>query len=300
MAKVATVNVATPGSDIGYGLSAFLDLVLANGYTIVATGTGTAGTRSATNQLTSPALWIAAANTWAIVSRGNVYVTFLRVGATQLTVRFAVTAPTVVGSATVPDSQAVAANEVAFASMSISGSNRAHAISFDADCNAAGIRSFYLLFTDGGVTPRGNVVLEAMADGTYATANPAPYCVLAASQGAGFSGNNSSWAWWYSPTSIWTTSNPQGTLYASNYISGNTTVCGVNPWSSEDQMIPPVWGRATSGSFPGLLGQAAHLRSACVYRSYPSTVNLATDAYLYVGTASGSSLIPWPDGVTPL
>jgi len=300
MAKVATVNVATPGSDIGYGLSALLDLVLGNGYSIVSTGTGTAGARTTTNQLTTPALWIAAANTWAIYTRGSIWVTLHRVTATQLTVKVAVTAPSVVGSATVPDSQVTAANETAFTSMSITGSNRAHAISFNADNNASGIRSFYLVFTDGSATPRGNVVLEAMADGTYPMANPAPYVVLAGSTGTGLSGNSGAWAWWYSPTSVWTSANTMGTLYTSNYISGNTVGVGVNPWSSEDQMIPPVWGRPTSGASPGLVGQAATMRSACVFRSYPSTVNLATDAYLYVGTASGSSLIPWPNGITPL
>jgi len=300
MAKVATPNVVTPGGDIGYGLSALLDLVLGNGYTAVSSGTGTAGARTATNQLTTPALWIAAANTWAIYTRGSIWVTLHRISATQLTVKVAVTAPSVVGSATVPDSQVTAANETTFASMSISASTRAHAISFNADNNASGVRAFYLVFTDGSAAPKGSVVLEAMADGTYPMSNPAPYVVAASASGNPFTGNTSIWAWWYSPTSTWTSGNTMGTLYTSNYISGNTVGAGVNPWSSEDQMIPPVWGRPTSGASPGLVGQAATMRSACVFRSYPSTVNLASDAYLYVGTTSGSSLIPWPNGITPL
>lgn len=295
MAKVVTPNVATPGADIGHGLSALSDLLLANGWTVQATGTGTGGTRSATNQLTTPGLWIAATSTWMILYRGGSYVTLLRNAATSLTVRFAVAAPSVTGSTTVPDSQAVAANEIAFTSISVTGANRAHAVSFDSDSNAAGIRSFYLIFTDGSALIRGSIVLEAMADGSYATANPAPYVVSAATQGTPFVNTGSLWAWWYSPTSIWVSANAYN-----NYLAGSTIVAGVDPWSGEDQMIAPCWGRATNVASPGLLGQAAFMRSACVFRSYPSTVNLATDAYLYVGSASGSSLIPWANGVTPL
>lgn len=300
MAKVADVNVAMPGSDIGYGLSALLDLLLANGYTIQASGTGTAGARTTTNQLTTPALWIAAANTWVIVFRDSVYVTLLRASATSLTVRFAVVAPATVGSATVPDSQVTAANEVSFASLSITGSSRAHAVTFDSDSNAAGIRSFYLLFTDGSATPRGVVVIEAMADGTYATANPAPYVVTATATGTPFITTSTNWAWWYSPTSVWTSSNNLGVPYASNYLASTATPAGVNPWSTEDQMVPPYWGRVTGAASPGLLGQGATIRAALTFRSYPSTVNLATDAYVYVGTNSGSCLLPWPESVVPL
>lgn len=298
--KVTNVNVATPGSDVGYGLSALLDLLLANGWTIQSTGTGTGGTRAASNQLTSPALWIANTNTWAILFRGNVYVTLLRTSASNITVKFAVVAPSVVGSNTVPDSQVTAANETSLGPLSITGSSRAHAVSVDTDSNAAGIRSFYLLFTDGTATPRGFAALEAMANGTYATANPAPYAVTAATSASPLAANGGGWAYWYSPTSVWSSGNSIGTMYSSAYLSGTSAPAGVNPWSSEDQMLPATWGRPTGGAAPGLLGVGATIRTACTFRSYPNTVNLASDAGLYCGSTSGASVIPWPNGVTPL
>lgn len=300
MAKVATVNVIT-GPEVGNGLFALADLLLANGYTNYSTGTGTAGTRSVTNQLTSAALWSAAANTWQIVFRGSVYVTFVRISSTQISYRVAVTAPTVVGSATVPDSQAVAANEVSYGTLSVSSSTRAHAISTDTDSNAAGIRSFALIYTDGTSILRGSFVLEAMADGSFPMANPAPYVVGAAAGGTLFVAGSGSWSWWYSPTATWTgTANPIGGPYSNNYLTAVAAAAGVNPWSSEDQGVAPCWGRPTSGVQPGFVGQGATIKAATVNRGYPSTVNLATDAYLYVGTTSGSCLIPWPNGVVPL
>lgn len=311
MAKVATVNIdtinpATLLPDVGYGIRNLMTLLLANGWTLVSCGTGTAGVRRTTPAL-SQAEWIAAANTWQIVTRGSVWVTIRRTGATGIDVRFAVTAPTVISGtpATVPDAQVTATNEVTYLSTSITSTTRAHAITFDTDDNAAGIRSFFLVFTDGTNVVRGTVLLSAFANSTYATANPAPYAVAA----WGFTGGQSSpfrsgatpWSWWYSPSSVWTTSN--SIAVPNNGVATNfatTAPAGVDPWSSKDVAFPVAWVRNTGGTFPGFAGASVHILGAGTYRGYPNTTDLATDARVYVGDGAGSSLIPWPNGVTPL
>jgi len=307
MAKVATVNTVCVGNDIGYGLYSLATLLLANGWTLQSCGTGTAGARrtGVGNELTQPE-WVAAANTWQILYRGNVYVTFLRISATSLTVRYAVVAPATVSGtpATVPDAQVTVANQVEYAGLGIAASNRAHAITYSADSNAAGIRSFYLMFTDGSATIRGAVILEAMADGTYASGNPAPYVVGAKTQGSIFYSGNA-WSWWYSPSSVWTLASAGYAAtplnYNANLFAGGATVCGVDPWDSKDIGVPYSWGRTTAQTQPGFVGQSSGMRAPCVFRSYPNTVDLATGAYVYMGDGSTSSgLVPWPDGITPL
>lgn len=297
MAKVSTVNVAVIGADVGYGLFTLSALLRANGWTIVSAGDGTGRGVTALTQ----GQWIAAGGTWEVLNRGLVWVSIQRVGINSMTVRFAVTTPLANGTGTVMDAQSVIANQVQYLNIFVSGASRAHAITSDSDENAAGVRSFYLLFSDGTSTLRGTIALEAMADGTYATANPAPYAVSAANSAINFSVQSNTWSWWYSPTSAWTALTSLSAPGSAGFMAGVASPAGVNPWSSEDQAVPATWYRQVSSPTPGLLGQSATLRVACVPRGYPDTVNLATDAYLYVGNgASGSSLIPWPNAVVPL
>lgn len=297
MAKVSTVNVATTGADIGYGLYPLSTLLLANGYTLQSCGTGTAGVRRTVGPL-SQAEWIAAANTWQIMYRGNVFVTLHRVSTTSLTTKFAVVAPATVGSATAPDSQVTAANEVSLAQAGLTGSTRAHAITYSDDQNAVGIRSFYLLFTDGTATPRGSVVLEALANNSYDPANAAPYVVMAKSDG--FTSTVAAWSWWYSPTSVWATLTGPGMPYSQTlgvYIFGSaTSLVGVSPWSALDQGVSIPWGRNSAAVQPGFAGQSNTLKFRGVNRSYPSTINLASGAYVYML----DMLVPWQDGTAPL
>jgi hypothetical protein len=298
MAKVSTVNVATVGNDIGYGLYPLSTLLLANGWTLQSCGTGAAGVRRTVGPL-SQAEWIAAANTWQIMYRGNVYVTFLRVSATSLTTKFAVVSPATAGSATVPDAQVTATNEVSLAQAGLTGSTRAHAITYSDDQNAVGIRSFYLLFTDGTATLRGSVVLEALADDTYDPANAAPYVVMARADG--LTTSVGAWSWWYSPTSVWATITSPGIPYSISlgvytFASGASLV-GVSPWSALDQGISIPWGRNSAAAVaPGHVGMSNTLKARGVARSYPSTVNLASGAYVY----ALDCLVPWEDGTAPL
>jgi hypothetical protein len=303
MAKQANVNVSTVGADVGYGLEALETLLLANGWTLVAAGTGTAGVRRTSGAL-SLAEWLAAANTWQIVTRGSVWLTIKRNSASSIDVRFAVTAPTTVGSATVADSQVTAANETTFLSQSISGSSRAHAITVDSDDNAAGIRSFYLVFTDVSFVVTGVVAFAALANGSHTSTNPAPYVVSVSISGAPFVAINAAWRWWYSPSSVWTASIALGVPVtdASNrfLFAGSTNTSGVDPWNGKDVAFPAVFGRTITQTQSGFVGAAVSILGASVNRGYPNTTDLATDARVYVGTTSGSCLIPWPNGVVPL
>jgi hypothetical protein len=304
MAKQATVNVSTVGADIGYGISALMTLLLANGWTLVSAGTGTAGVRRTTPAL-SLAEWIAATNTWQIVARGSVWLTIKRNSATSIDVRFAVAAPATVGSSTVADSQVTAANETTFLAQSITGSSRAHAITVDNDDNAAGIRSFYLVFTNASFVVSGVVVFGALVNGSYTSTNPAPYVVSVATTGAPFVANTVAWRWWYSLTSVWTASTESGVPQTDSandrhLFAGSTNTSGVDPWNGKDVAFPLVFGRTIAQTQPGFVGAAASILGASVNRGYPNTTDLATDARVYVGTTGGSCLIPWADGVVPL
>lgn len=303
MAKVTNVNIntinpATSSSEIGYGIYSLMTLLLANGWTFVSRGSGS-GVRNDVSPLTQLE-WNAAPNTWQIVRRGSVYFTMRRVSAISLDVRFAVTAPQPTGTGTSPDPQATATNEVAFTSIGITLTSRAHVITFDSDDNAAGIRSFYLLFTDGTPNMRGTVVFEAMADGTYASANPHPYVVAASSLGTPLRNDGGSWAFWHSPTSVWSTGNNLGVpalTTAGNYIFGaNTGGVGVDPWTSKDPNFPAIFGRPAGPAAPGLIGMSKHLKLAGVNRGYLNTVDTATDAYAYFNCC----LIPYANNTAPI
>ena len=306
MAKVAncnisTINPLTLASELSYGIEALMTLLLANGWTLVSCGTGTAGVRRTTPAL-SQAEWIAATNTWQIVQRGTVYVVMRRVSATSMDVRYAFTAGALVaGNATTPDTFP-AGTETTYNSISVSTTTRAHAVTFDSDDNAAGIRSFSLLFTDGTNTGRAVALLEAMANGTYATSNPAPFVVSAATAGSSFPlvYNANSWSYWYSPTGAWTTGNI-ATIPAQSgggifLFAGNTTPVGVDPWTSKDPVYPAMFGRRGDVAAGGLLGLSKNVKLAGVFRGYPNTVDSATDAYVYIGVC----LLPFANNTVPL
>jgi hypothetical protein len=304
MAKVTDVNINLISNELGYGISGMMTLLLANGWTLVSCGTGTAGVRRTTPAL-SLAEWLAAANTWQIVSRPllgagagtTVYVVMKRNSSTTMDVRFAHTSGALTaGSATAPDTFP-AGTEVTYNSLNMTGSTRAHAITFDTNENAAGIRPFYLVFTTG-VGVQGGAALEAMADGSYITANPAPYAVAAAGSGNSPFNGIACWTWWYSPSSLWV---PQvvGNFSFNTYF-GPATGCGVDPWSApasaKDPNFPISFGRLTSTTSPGFVGSSKYLKGAGVLRGYPNTVDTTTDAYVYVA----SCLIPYANNVVPL
>lgn len=81
---------------------------------------------------------------------------------------------------------------------------------------------------------------------------------------------------------------------------------GVSPVSSEDILLPLTYGRYATGvdtsylhpraSLTGLKGMTHFVRKSSVARSTSDTVNLTTNAYIYLNQL----LIPWPENVTPV
>ncbi len=299
MAKASVVNIDAAVNQASEGLYQLNALLLANGWTLYANGNGTLRS-TVTNYITSGAA-MNTTNTWWILTRGSVWITVLRgASASTITIKVAVVAPATVGSGSVPDSQVTAANETTLISAGalITGtppSVRCHAITYDGDQNVAGIRSFYLFFTDGTSTLLGAFALEAMANGTYAAGNSAPYAVAAAPAGAIFSVSGTQWQWWYSPTSVWAVKTIFAQPYTTVYIFGSAGV-GVDPWDGKDLGVQLMYGRGSSQSTPGLVGLSNTLRLRGVVRGYPSTVNLASDAFVY----AGECLVPWQNGTTPV
>jgi hypothetical protein len=301
MAKVTNVNIVPhTGTDVASGLYELATALLANGYTLVACGTGTSGVRRTSGAL-SLAEWHGNNNAWQILTRGSVWITFQRTGAGNVVYEIGVVAPSTTGDADSYDTQATAANKNTY-TIAVSGTTRAHVITYNADCNAAGIRSFALIYTDGTSTPRGHFYLEAFEDGTFSPSNPAPYAVSGANSGNTFVYNGGAWSWWHSPTSVWVpASNFAIPGNSSFYMGAYSPSAGVDQWDGEDVGLPIFFGRPTGGLQPGYVGAAAHLRCACVGRSYPSTMELASNAFCYIGAAaSGSCLQPWENGTTPL
>ena len=157
------------------------------------------------------------------------------------------------------------------------------------------------MWTAGTATATGVCIFEAMADGSFSTANAFPFAAACNPGNNAVSGATFVWSWWYSPSSVWVSfTSPAWIL---RQVSGVTPifvagpgVCGVNPWDTQDQAIPVFFGRDTGLSQPGFLGFSKTLKMRLVGRAYPDTVNLATDAYVYLG----DMLIPWPETIAPI
>jgi len=79
---------------------------------------------------------------------------------------------------------------------------------------------------------------------------------------------------------------------------------GVDPLTSKDQLFPILYGRpaglATSVQAKGM---SRHLRMSGVGKSYPSTVTIAGETWVYTRALAGSGggfLLPFKDGETPI
>lgn len=76
---------------------------------------------------------------------------------------------------------------------------------------------------------------------------------------------------------------------------GAGSYAGSNPYTGNDDMIPVCFSRG-SGLVPcGWKGVSKYIVWKTVNRNYPDTVNLATDAYVYLG----EMLFPWENGTAP-
>jgi hypothetical protein len=72
---------------------------------------------------------------------------------------------------------------------------------------------------------------------------------------------------------------------------------GSNPYDGDDNHFPAGFCRRSSDiTSVGWKGWGKYIRIKGTNRSYPDTINLATDAYVH----AGDYLIPWEDGTAPL
>jgi hypothetical protein len=203
---------------------------------------------------------------------------------------------------------------------------RWHIITWD-EANARGVWPFFAFATDPGSSPCDTLIMCESMDpdtvpalvGTRAsptTGDPDPCIVQAAYNGSSgafrFGSNTAGWTHGTTGPRAWFGMNGTNglteafvSMFAADYgvsssqfsVLQGAAGAGVNPYDSADEALPLWIGRsAGAGSQQGLKGACEHVRACCVLRSYPSTVNLASGAYVYVEDA----LVPWEDGTTPL
>jgi hypothetical protein len=138
-------------------------------------------------------------------------------------------------------------------------------------------------------------------DANYSSASDQDPCVMIAANISGWSTSNFS-------TLVfgWYKFNVGGAAFISMLalqitdISGSVAapgLLGTNPYDSTDNSVPMIWGRCSAlGSNTGPKGFSKYLKWKFTSRVYPDSVNLASDAYVYVTDVQ----VPWPNSVTPL
>lgn len=148
----------------------------------------------------------------------------------------------------------------------------------------------------GAIPSGGLLVCEPLAVGSYPVEDTDP-CVFCAVTSGPSAYNTAAWRWMYKHGLV-------GEVFAAATSAvlpaQNTTKVvgdiGSNPYSADDNHLPVGFARITAnGSAIGWKGWAKFMRAKGTNRSYPDTINLATDAYVHVG----DWLFPWEDGTTP-
>lgn len=304
MAKVWNVNIDCTTRQASQLLFELKTLLLANGWSLVASSDATNVTNGASpDRVSTVALFDVANAYYVLVDPASLFWLYVQRGSSNVinTIKVSRVAPQTNGTATVMPTCATAANEKTILSNTTSftsgGSPRGQIITYDAAENLAGVRPFYCYMTDGTTTLRGALCLEAAADGTYAAANSYPWAVAHATGNNVFFSSSGEWTWYYSPTSVFsadtTIFEPYST--AGVYLGGQGGT-GVNPWSSLDDCLPIPLGRGSAQTQPGLWGYMKNIKLRAVQRSYPDTVTVSGERWVY----AGSCLVPYANGVTPL
>lgn len=302
MAKVSNVNIdcsTRQGSQLLFDLKT---LLLANGWTIVGTSDGTTATNAASPDRVNTVALFDVANAWYVLvdAASKVWLYVQRRGAnTTFSIKVSRAAPQANGTATALPTCATATDETTIVNnatlFNSSGSARGHLVTYDAAENAAGIRPFYALMTDGTSTLRGSLVVEAIANSTYDPSNAHPWIVAAGAGNAGFDFTGSLWTYYYSPTTVWTTADWSFPVYGASSTSNNTAVA--SPWGSGDTAIPVMIGRGSASSPANVLGFLKNIRLASFYRNYPNTFTTSGgERYVY----AVYFIVPFANGVQPL
>lgn len=82
----------------------------------------------------------------------------------------------------------------------------------------------------------------------------------------------------------------------SPHLTNSTGFTTANPYTGTDNVVGSLWHRSTDASPKGYTDL---ILQGGTSRSYPNTINLNTDAYIYT-IGANAFLIPWPNGVTPV
>jgi hypothetical protein len=310
MAKQVDVNVDCTtyyASQAFYNMKVLLDTLC--GWTVVDSGSGTAGAYGSGTDLISSVGVMDTARAWYVIRDANskIWLSVQRTTSNNtFRIKLHITNPT----GGTPDKEIVpsstdekvllgggsdAAPTGASPFTGAAGAPRAHIISYDANQNAAGIRPVYLLFTQGTSTLLGAFCIEAFADGTYSASNAHPWAAGISTGNDLFSVSADKWVWYYSPTSAWAAVSRIAQPYTDRYLAGSVGM-GVDPWDSKDQGVPSFLGRGSAQSTPGLAGFLANIRLRGVIRTYPDTTTASGVTSVYAGDA----LVPYADGTTPL
>jgi hypothetical protein len=301
MAKATNVNIdcsTRQGSQLLFELKV---LLLANGWTITATSDGTNFTNGASPDNVSTVALFDVSNAYYVLAdpSGTCWVYIQRRAAnTTFTVKVSRVAPQTNGTATALPTCATATNEITLINnatlFNSSGSARGHIITYDASENAAGVRPFYALMTDGTATLRGSLVVEAIADNTYDPLNLYPWVTAAGAGDAGLDSSGTPCKYYYSPTNVFVSIN-WSYYYNNSNIATNWTNLP-SPWGSGDTALPAFIGTGTT-SPANVLGFFKNIQIPSYYRGYPNTFTTnAGERYVH----ARYFIIPYANGVQPI
>jgi hypothetical protein len=165
-----------------------------------------------------------------------------------------------------------------------------------------GVYGFWFFATvKGSGVISGQVMCEPLDSATYPVEDVEP-CLFVCTNAATRSVMSGVWAGWYAKglgaqawltaTTGWSMAPPFSSSYTNLF---GTNPVGANPYTGEDDNIAAGVMRASAVIQPGWRGYTKYLKIRGSLRSYPSTANLATDAYVYFG----EFLVPWPNGIAP-
>lgn len=139
---------------------------------------------------------------------------------------------------------------------------------------------------------------EPLTVGSYPSADVDPVVLWTTSSTSTITTTVGAWRWMYKLGLVgeaWTGIVPVVT--PARGAAPLVAAIGTNPYDGDDNHLPVGFARLSSDSTQvGWKGWAKYLRAKGTNRSYPDTINLATDAYVHVG----EFLLPWEDGTTPL
>lgn len=303
MAKVTNVNIdcsSRQGSQLLFELKT---LLLANGWTITGTSDGTTATNGASPDRVNTVALFDVSNAWYVLADPSgtcwVYVQ-RRASNTIFTIKVSRVAPQTNGTATTLPTCATASNETTLVNnttfVNSSGSAHGHIVTYNSSENAAGVRPFYAMMTQGTSTLLGSFIVEAIADNTYDNLNAYPWVTAAGAGNAGLEFTGQPFKYYYSPTSVWTSADYSFFVYGASPYTSNLT-SAVSPWSNEDIALPVLIGRGSASSPANVLGFMKNIRQASLIRNYPNTLTTpGGERYVY----AVYFVIPYANGVTPL